>query len=111
MRLDRPSDYPAFRDALRFDFENKDITSKEQLSTLMRTKGYHRKGKNFSIYDDPKPKQLEFAWDYLKGLWGKPKIIQPMFYYDTRKHRRASMTLRYKNKVYRRGQFLPKEFK
>jgi len=57
--------YDSFRDSLKVNFEDRDIENRIQLKKLMRAAGYHTKKDGELLY--PTQKQLDYAWNYLKG--------------------------------------------
>lgn len=76
-----------FRDALTVDFAGMDVRGKQELAVLMRVKGYHRVQHGKTTYkEQPKQKQLDGAWDYLKAgyTWGEYRKKQPRVVPDER---------------------------
>lgn len=114
----KPTDYEKFRDAIKYDFSQKykdgRIKNEDELAELMQLAGYHRsmKGKKKGEQPhklNPSQKQLTFAWNFLKGLSdvGKFSFTET---YEKRTVKRASYNVYIRGKLYRKGQFLPKDF-
>ncbi len=121
-------DYDSFRKNIDILLDETDIKTKEQLSFLMREKGFREKRQidfdrelqrevKYTINVEPKEKQLNLAWEYVIS---KSTRKQDMTYikYRVEKYKRHQIyrvmskePITYKNKKYRKGQFLPKEYK
>lgn len=90
-----------------------------RLKEVLRQLGLHRvkiqgrDGRDYVVNEYPKPKQL----DHVKSVMAREKqvkIDKSMFYVREKSgkgyHYRAKEIIYYKNKVYRRGQFIPKRY-
>jgi hypothetical protein len=87
----------------------KRVTSKAELSRLMRDKNYHvvtieATNKKMSIA--PTQAQLDYAWQYLKNKYHMPK----QEYQRRGKNYVASRDVIIRGKLYHRGQYIPKTY-
>lgn len=113
----RKSNYKSFDKALDLHFKYDTPTNKKDLSNDMEKYGFH-------VVDNKKDtttdKQLNHAWEYiLKHYLPKQKEITDYYKVETtgishitRKPNyryRATRNIIYKNKKYRKGQFMPKQ--
>jgi len=98
----RKTNYKAFRKQLRLDFGDIDLKTKNELKILMRTGGYRKKSiKKELVKVFPTQKQLDFAWEFLKGKDISYKLEEFGRY-------RAERNIYIKGKLYKKGQFVPK---
>lgn len=110
-------EYDSFDKYLNLKFSYDTPTKKEVLSDKMQVYGFH-------VYEgeylEPTDKQLDYAWDFiLKHYLPKQKEITDYYNVETtgishitRKPNyryRATRNIIYKNKKYRKGQFMPKQ--
>jgi hypothetical protein len=105
----RTSNYKGFERALDIDFKSYPPKSKRELSYQMMILKYHTKD-NEKL--KPTEKQLDYAWLYLKRKYPEQRSIG---FYTKEKYKghtihRATTIIYHKNKVYRKGQFLPKRY-
>lgn len=120
----RNKSYDSFRDRLVYDFENIPPRSKRELAINMMVKGYrvvlgnrHR----------PTEKQINKAWDLLveeKVITEQQRLPTEKIFYrvDEVSYRRKKKTIRFNvqratvntyisGRLYRKGQFVPKQKK
>lgn len=109
----RDDSYISFRQNLDWIMEDTPNLDKAILKKLMRDKGF-RTDKYGNRYM-PKDTQLEIAWDYVSGKSEHWKPLEEIFFREERYKRhivkRSMKSLTFRNKTYRKGQFLPKEYK
>ena len=109
----RRSNYPSFEKSLDLHFGDKPPKNKEELSKLMKDYAFRIasiKGVQEKI--EPTEKQLNYAWTYISRKYF-PYQEHIEDYYRTETYRkkyvyRANKNIEYKNKKYRKGQFLPR---
>lgn len=106
--------YKSYRQNVTYLMQDTDIKTKEQLSFLMAQRGFRRLKDGTRLY--PSEKQLNIAWEYVKDKGLSIQKIDVLLYREERyKHhvvrRVAVKEIVYKNKKYRKGQFLPKGYK
>lgn len=107
--------YDSFRKNLDYIYEDTyPNLDKQLLIKLMRDRGFRESKKLGRL--EPKESQIYWAWEYLEKKYGKTEI--DIIEYRTEKYKyftiRRVMTKKgiiFRNKKYRKGQFLPKEFK
>jgi hypothetical protein len=113
----RKSNYKSFDKALDLHFSYDTPTNKDDLSNKMTDYGFHVVDND---KESPTDKQLNHAWEYiLKNYLPKQKEITDYYQVETtgishttRKPNyryRATRNIIYKNKKYRKGQFMPKQ--
>lgn len=110
-------EYDSFDKYLNIKFSYDTPTKKEVLSDKMQEYGFH-------VYEgehlEPTDKQLDYAWDFiLKHYLPKQEEITDYYKVETTgiSHKtkkpnyryRATGNIIYKNKKYRKGQFMPKQ--
>lgn len=110
-------EYTSFDKYLDLKFSYETPTNKDDLSDKMKQYGFHVfEGEHL----EPTYKQLDYAWDFiLKHYLPKQKDITDYYKIETtgishitRKPNyryRATRNIIYKNKKYRKGQFMPKQ--
>ena len=110
MVIRRPSDYTRFRESLRVHSKFWEFETKDELGVLLTKAEYHIvKIEGVKTIAPVTPKQLTFAWDFLKE-----KAIQRLIedYITHVYHKqiilRANRELIIKDKKYRKGQFIPR---
>lgn len=103
--------YMRFRESLRIHSKFWEFETKDELEVLMTKAEYHIvKIDHVKTIAPVTPKQLTFAWNFLKE-----KAIQQLIddYVVHTYHKqiilRANKELTIKGKKYRKGQFMPKE--
>jgi len=116
-RQRRKSNYPSFDRSLTVHFAHDTPTNKKDLTDKMKDYGFY-------VVDnkklEPTEKQLNHAWDFiLKHYLPKQKEITDYYgvettgiSHKTRKPNyryRATRNIVYKDKKYRKGQFMPKQ--
>jgi len=113
----RKSNYKSFDKAIEVNFAYDTPTNKRKLSDKMKDYGFHVVD---SIKKEPTDKQLNHAWEFiLKHYLPKQKDITDYYKIETtgishitRKPNyryRATRNITYKNKKYKKGQFMPKQ--
>lgn len=106
----RTDEYAPFRKNLNYIMDDYPSgLDKATLSKVMRERSFHEiKGERCR----PTIKQLELAWGYISS---KGVTITEIFFrterYKRHSVRRAMKSIPFKGKTYRKGQFLPKEYK
>lgn len=106
--------YKSYRQNLKYLIEDTDIKTKEQLSFLMAQRGFRKKKTGERLY--PSEKQLYIAWEYVKEHAETIQHLEQIFFRTERYKRHtvkrvAVKEVTHKNKKYRKGQFLPKDYK
>lgn len=104
------NDYEPFIEALEVDQQFLDYETKEELKYLMQSYGYRYSKKYGKL--EPTSKQVNYAWDYLKGKQPQQVLERYIDFVENKytKHEviRAERGLSFEGKRYRKGQFLPK---
>jgi len=101
------SNYPSFERNLDLDFKRYPPKIKEELKISMLNLKYHVvKGDK----EYPTQRQLDYAWNYLKkqGYIQEQKRIELHFRVE-KYHYRATKNFYYKGKLYKNGQYIPKQ--
>jgi homospermidine synthase len=111
--------YRNFHATLEYDYRREKPQSKEELRKLMRDNGYRVKGKGDSKRQvSPTEKQLNHAWNYLKGEGFIQEIIKEFIQREIkyswgtslRKTVPKGQKIKIGNKIYKGGQFLPSDY-
>lgn len=126
LKINEP-EYDTFRINVKVILENNEDISKNTLRKLMRDKGFRKKryiefdrelGREVKDYRNAEPtdKQVEVAWEYVLSKSNKVDYLDNIVYRTERyKHGSVRRLMRdkqeYNKKIYRKGQFLPKNFR
>lgn len=120
----RNRNYDGFRDRLVYDFEGTPPRSKRELALNMMVKGYRIAGGN---RHRPTEKQINKAWEILideKVITEQQRLPTEKIFYrvDEVSYKRKKKTIKFNvqratvntyisGKMYRKGQFIPKQNK
>jgi hypothetical protein len=107
--------YGSLRANLKYIIDDVEIKSREQLSFIMAQRGFRKKKDGSRLY--PSTKQLNIAFDYITNAQQNKWQTIDKIVFRTEKYKSHSVkrlmrdNIIYKGKTYKKGQFLPKEYK
>ena len=121
-------EYDSFRKKLDIIYDDTPELNRMLLEKIMRDRGFHQKrqidydrelGREVKYNKNYMPTELQqtLAWDYIQKKSGNVRDIT-FTRYRTEKYKNTSVKrsifsgeLKFKDKIYKRGQFLPKDYK
>lgn len=118
-------EYESFRKNLDYIIQDTDTLTKDTLKKLMRDKAFHetrlitfnretKQEEKSYIRNEPTDKQLDIAWSYIQSKSNKTRDFTITRYriekYKRHTIKRSTGEVKWKEKIYKKGQFLPKNY-
>lgn len=109
-------EYKSFRQNLEYIISDIDVKSKEQLQFIMAQRGFRKLKDGTRLYPEGRQLDLAFEWVTERQIQGQWKGLEHILF-RTEKYKRHTIyrstskePIIYKNRQYRKGQFLPKGY-